>query len=262
MTDIGLFGQGVTVGKNLIGMPYPYGFGKASSSAWATTSLLYDGVDESANAGVIGMVSSATALTFTAWVKPTEVSNSRRIFWTFFNGNRYLAIEKSAGKIKITNRNAGDSANYSTMTTDDTVLASDTWAHIAFVYNGTAAAADRQKLYINGTEVACTIVGTIPTFIFSNAVDTQFGAIGGLWLGNFCEFALYDTALSELQVDLVYNGGTTHDLMLLAFTPEHYYRFDSGAGDDASNVQDIGDTGTNDITLLNFEISDYVADVP
>ena len=69
-------------------------------------------------------------------------------------------------------------------------------------------------------------------------------------------------ALTSVEVSQLYNGGVQRDLLKYTPLPAHYWRYELAAGDNATTVQDIGNTGGKNITLTNVEIEDYVNDTP
>lgn len=93
--------------------------------------------------------------------------------------------------------------------TDAAAVEVSTWYHVAVVYDGSKANADRIMLYVNGSVPSQTAVGTIPTTIPEGNPD-------GFWIGRVTnvystilidEYGLWSRALTADEVTTLYNAG-------------------------------------------------------
>jgi len=245
-----------------IGNPFLQ-FPSAGGGADSTESLYFDGVDESGNAGSISMMQNVGVFTFMCWVRPDSVTGTDRLYWQYFNGNRNVRIEMVNAKLNVIIRNAATSPNYGSTLTDNDVFSTTTWHHLAVVYDGSAGAGSRVIIYVDGSSVADTVTGAFPPTTASNSVDSYIIHSSNLFEGYLDEVALFDYAMTSGEVTTAYNSAVTNDYTsLVSGAPEHYWRFETGDGDDQTTVNDQGDTGTADITLTNMEIGDYSSEVP
>ncbi len=81
----------------------------------------------------------------------------------------------------------------------------DVWTHVAMTYN---AADGVNKLYVNGFEVASRLRpnGIFPTV--SNAYFARQDAAGRIFSGLIDELAVYSRALSQTEIQAIFNAGT------------------------------------------------------
>ena len=101
-----------------------------------------------------------------------------------------------------------DSSTY--FGTSNLNLTAGAWQHLAFVYDGTLAAANRVAIYRNGVAASGSVSGTIPTTLTSSTVSAYFGsgATGGNASdSNLDEIAIYSRALSATEVADHYKRG-------------------------------------------------------
>lgn len=236
-------------------IPFTQSTGIAATS---TESLYFDGVDETANPGQISALIGASAFTYMAWIRPDTVSGSDRFLYQYFNGNRNTRIDMSNAKLNVIIRNAGVVPSYGNIITDNDVFTAAVWQHLTITFN-----AGTVVIYVDADSKPFTDSGTTPVSTANNAVDSHIIHVGGPYEGYIDELAIFDYAMTAGEVATAYNGGVTNDYMeLVSGAPEHYYKFETGDGDDATNVTDQGDTSGNPLVLSNIEIGDYTNEVP
>jgi len=155
------------------------------------------------------LLDTTRSYTVSAWVKLTGAQTGNRVALTQ-DGDRVSAfwLGYSYGPNKwrmMVCRNDSDSGGC-VSALSDAVIASDTWTHLAGVYD---ASAKTVTLYVNG------VAQSAPA-----AVSTAFGATGPLnigigkwtgvdadvWQGNIADAQAYQGALSTTQVDAVYGA--------------------------------------------------------
>ena len=150
----------------------------------------------------------------------------------------------------------------------------DTWFHLAIVRQGNDA-----TLYLNGS----------PTYVKSGwgtSITTKFDRIGAFALtgnnpmfGNLDEIAGFDSALTDLQINDIYNGGTPTTISGAVahwrmgedatFSGGVWTVPDSvGSNNGTSNAMDIEDrvgdapSSENNALSYNMDLVDRVTDVP
>jgi hypothetical protein len=145
--------------------------------------------------------------------------------------------------------NIGSSAAYADTSA---VLTDNTWHHVVCVFDGTqATATDRIKIYVDNTDEALTFNNTLPTSTYDFTLEptnpTWYLGQVGLQLGNnelegkLNEYAIYsDVALTDLEVNEIYNGGVPNDLSSLSVTPDLWYKM----GEEATFVYGSNPEGT------------------
>ncbi|RMD66488.1 hypothetical protein D6817_04000, partial [Candidatus Pacearchaeota archaeon] len=159
----------------------------------------FDGLDDYLTVEVPGLIEGLPALTISAWVKNAAPASGDRyvtsvggniMYFRLENDGRYLfAVYNdtgSVGQIKSDNR------------LDDT-----NWHHLVGVYDGSNV-----KLYVDGvlqSQIA-SLTGTIER---QNNV-LKIGALGSgrLWNGLIDEFAVWQRALSETEIQQLYSQGS------------------------------------------------------
>jgi hypothetical protein len=85
------------------------------------------------------------------------------------------------------------------------VVDKETWTHVAFVWNGSAA-----RLYVDGAQIVETfaIAGkTVP----DNANHLYIGGGNGAVCGGIRELAIYDRALSAAEVRGIFNANAVSE---------------------------------------------------
>jgi hypothetical protein len=136
------------------------------------------------------------------------------------------------------------------------------WNHLVAVYDGSLTNANRIKIYLNGSVLSTTTVGTIPTT--SATYTSENFAVGGQSGGansinaNIDEFRIYDYALTSGNITSIYNSGSpkADDLSTLAV---HKYRVDDST---YPTIEDSGTGTATDLTMSNMESGDIDSDVP
>ena len=94
---------------------------------------------------------------------------------------------------------------------DSVLSGAGTWDHVVFRYDGAQSTnATKLRAWVNGVETAATvIIGTIPTLLGGAAgFDVGWDGAGTYSVGSVDELAVWDRALSETEIDALYNGGT------------------------------------------------------
>lgn len=96
--------------------------------------------------------------------------------------------------------------------TTDANLSADTWYHTIWLYDGSLAAANRLKCYINNSQKTLNIEGTIPTSLQNSTADVRVGTWGGTLSGRYFdglidEVGLWNRVLTTDEISSLYNSG-------------------------------------------------------
>ena len=244
------YGQGAV--NNTIG----WGQGaKVGSSFSNTKSVSTDGVDDR-----VDITHSLTTSqgSYSAWIKP-DLTNGR--YFIVSDGGVYRTFigiySDSNGKVFAISR-----ISHSTkwqLETDNSVLNSSNWTHIALVHDGT-----EPKLYIDGVAVAQTFLNSSDKSIWWDDFSVTRSKIGArivqnytasYWRGVIDEVSIFTTALSASDVSTIYGSGVPNDISSLS--PLNWYR--CGDGDTSPTLTDNGSGGNNG-TMVNF--TTFSTDVP
>lgn len=97
-----------------------------------------------------------------------------------------------------------------------------TWYHLAIVYDGTLAAANRLKVWVDGSAQSVGVTGTIPASLTNPGSPTglTIGHVLGLdyWTGQIDVVAIVNDAWNSSDVALLYGGGTPPPYSSLTFS--------------------------------------------
>jgi len=139
-------------------------------------------------------------LTLSAWINNDDTTGSQNIVgkWDGTNNSYLLALEGDELRMYI-----GSASNH--QTTSSANLSSNTFTHVAGVYN---ASTQTVKLYVNGVEQTSTTTGgTIPSSIGDDAGEFVIGADdspANYFDGHIDEARVYNRALDPSEVKALY----------------------------------------------------------
>ena len=140
-----------------------------------------------------GMPTGNSAYTISAWIKDASKNKN---FVVLGNGAGYNGFEVSGGsKLK----NWGGSQDLTTASTFD--LNGGDWFHVVATFDPSAG----RSIYVNGTLDA----GPSGAFVANWADDTLLigGASWGSYEGLLDDVAIFDEALSSVEITALHNGG-------------------------------------------------------
>ena len=170
--------------------------------------MSFNGTDQYVSAEHNSSLNLTTEFTVSMWVNISGGTNYRGLF-TKGSINPYGYGSYSASIINNSNNKIrfylGSSTSVAVNLTTNTGLSSNTWHHLAFVYNGSQGFA---KVYIDGSQ-APTSSATIPSSIYSNTEDFHIGAYYSdslLFNGKLDEVAVFNTALSGPKIKQIYDA--------------------------------------------------------
>ena len=139
----------------------------------------------------------------------------------------------------------------------------DTWRHIVLTYSGSNLATGF-NCYFDGLVVTRVVAAAGPISGVLNSwgnftVGARENALKPA-KGNFDELAIYNKELTADEVQEIYNSGTPCKLDGLTTGPNliSWWRL----GDNDTNTTMYDTIGSNDLTNINIDSSNYQADVP
>ena len=238
-----------------------------SDYAGANASLLDSVLGRSGNGS-----GSSDAWTISFWVKPTNSSSGRVVFYygsnDTTNGGYIEARLTSTNKIRL---QYGSNNNHIKILAPNG-LSVDTWHQITMTYDGGTTGASsgdinsyysRFNIYVDG--VVQTTNNSNSNYGWSGAISGQNLRIGKLVSGNTLngekidELAIWDSDQSS-NVSDIYNSGVPFDFSTLATEPKHWARM--GDGDTYPYLQDSGSLGTLIWQMYHMTLANIVTDTP
>lgn len=225
-------------------------------------STSFDGVNDYVDFGDIHNYTQAQAFSFSLWLKVNNLAASRYIISNMdmtapVTGWR-MRID-TAVKIQTQLRASTSSLGFYTF---NTILSPSVWYHLVWTYNG-GSNINGQKLYINSvldtytppsTNIAGTGWGTTATLLLGQSAGS------GFYSGNIDEVSFYDKALSQAEVNEIYNLGSPNDLnsLTMAGNLKSWWRM----GDNDVYPTIIDQKGTGNGNMLNMSAANFSTDVP
>jgi len=235
--------------------------------AGANASLLDGVLGRSGNGG-----GSSDAWTMSFWLKPTNSSSGRVVFYYGSNDTTnggYVEIRlTSTNKIRL---QYGSNNNHVKILAPN-ALSVDTWHQVTMTYDGGTTGASsgdinsyysRFNIYVDG--VNQTTNNSHSNYGWSGAISGQNLRIGKLVSGNTLngekidEFAIWDSNQGS-NISSIYNSGSTFDLSTLTTEPKHWWRM--GDGDSYPYLQDNGTEASCIFQMYNMTSANIVTDTP
>jgi len=216
-------------------------------------STSYDGTDDYADCGDVTTLNSASAFTFSVWVKFPNTTDVAHCMSKYLNATNRMHIAIASNILYFNLSNGGSQYGQVAFTNTD-------WCHIAMVYDGSLSGnSNRLKAYINNVQQSLTFTGTIQaTTVNLTGQPLRFWNQGSTYGAALCdEYALFNSALTTGQLTTIYNGGTPTDLTSL--NPVGWWRMGDNDGGTGTTITDQG-SGGNDATLTNGPT--FSTDVP
>ena len=186
--------------------------GSVGSAAWSVAgkfggALSFNGSGARVTVPDAASLRLSSAMTLEAWVSPSAVSSAWRDVIVKGDDDYYLMATSAPSSFPV---GAGIFGGVKARAFGTSVLALNTWTHLAVTYDGAML-----RLYVNGVLVASTAkTGAIA----SSANPLQFGGdaiYGQYFAGKIDEVRVYNVALSAAQVQTDMNtaigGGAPPD---------------------------------------------------
>ena len=180
-----------------------------------THSVQFDGVndriDVAHNAAIdFGM---ADAFTLSLWVKSPNTATKN--YLEKMSSNRgYRLFDSGGNKIQFEFRGTSTGDRIRVETSSVTDVNDGNWHHVALTYDGSGVAAG-VKLYSDGQQKALSVLNdTLVNDPLNTGVMSIASRSGGgaNFVGNIDEVSIWDSALTAIEVDEIYNSGFAGDL--------------------------------------------------
>tara|TARA_Y100000593_G_scaffold16866_1_gene33555 strand:- start:1083 stop:1979 length:897 start_codon:yes stop_codon:yes gene_type:complete len=171
---------------------------------------------DSVDVGDIDMIDGSSSLTVTAWIKQTVLAKNEAIVvkWDYATQGTFgfQTGALAAGRLTAYVATAlNDIGSGSRTDTTGTVLTSNTWHHVAFVFDGNQTGdTNRMKIYVDASSAALTQgAGSVPdTLTDSGSATVKIGKFGGSlrrWFnGSIDDVRIYNRPLSGTEVQAIY----------------------------------------------------------
>ena len=188
-------------------------------------SFEFDGVESMFQTGSITL---GINFTFSLWVKansfPTNPAalGSKNYFGSGFNGN--FIIRFRSNQFLLASYNGNNQATQELVLTNSPSITTGQWYHIALTNDGSTAV-----FYLNGSPLSTTGVNTKPLVDLTNGLiigDGDQRPVGNdPWDGYLDEIGVFNTALTQEQIESIYNATTTGKTAdLSSLSPVAWYR--------------------------------------
>tara|TARA_Y100000034_G_scaffold22997_1_gene26517 strand:- start:98 stop:2617 length:2520 start_codon:yes stop_codon:yes gene_type:complete len=155
---------------------------------------------------------STQLMSFAVWVRrSTDNGSYARIFQFGDRSNSAGQVWAYASTDGTLVFSAGWSGARGEWETDDAVVPTDTWTHVAITYDATSAA-NAPIVYINGAAVAVSVnAAPLTAYQGIQADDCYIGSRAGVgtaghfsWTGHMAQFAIWNVILSAIDVAALY----------------------------------------------------------
>jgi len=195
----------------------------AGASGLVDGALSLDGVDDFVEVDDSPALTTPSGLTLDAWVNPTTFTNDGAIVSKY---NSSVGVAEVSwylghfgdGRLRLTVCEAWP-ANCTAVDTVAKVLSEGCWHFVAATFDATKAEEDQAKIYVDGAKVVSSpnpdvneTVGSISDSGVPVHVGT-FTPISGMkanfWHGLIDELEIYNRALSQLDIEGIYNAGAS-----------------------------------------------------
>lgn len=220
------------------------GTGNTSTPYTNTYSLAFDGTDDHVSYNnSIG--NGFSAITVSAWGKFESIDNTYESIvskdgpgsggssrsWGLFRWRSGLG-----GGVSFMINNGSTTYFSDPSPATDFVPVAGEWNHFIGLYNGAEV-----KLYVNGNTTPVSNTGATGT-IQTTTTNVKVGSsdYNEHLEGGVDEVAIWNRALTDSEIEQVYNGGAPSDLTSLS--PLHWWRFEEGSG---TTAFDLGSGAVN-----------------
>ncbi|KKL47244.1 hypothetical protein LCGC14_2337500 [marine sediment metagenome] len=147
-----------------------------------------------------------TTLSIGAWIKKDDLVGTEAIVskWNSSESRREWNLQIVTQKLQVAFGNPNTGAFEGTWSSDDNVIASTgIWYHVAATYDGVLAAAERVKLYVDGTAVAGSLAsGVIPATLYNGTANVLIGARTAVSIQDFFSGSIDNTVIYDCIADV------------------------------------------------------------
>jgi hypothetical protein len=216
-----------------------------------------------------GGAGAADAWSMSLWFKPGTSNHGEQTITFFGDGSGQAAARLWYNGSGLSFQYGRRNTNFLRMNSVGSVVTPGSWTHIVVTYDGTATTTaangfDAFTFYIDGVATAFSSQSSggggstedLPAVLHRVGRDN-----GGRYMREDCrvdELSYYASELNQTQVTNLYNSGTPDDLS--GFTPSPYSWYRMGDGDTFPTISD--NVGSEDFTMNNMSVANFVSDVP
>ncbi len=192
-------GNGNTLTDNNTVTSKPGKFGTAGQFTAATTEYL--------SLASFSTFSGASQVTASFWLYPDSSASTHTPLSIGSTTGMLVYLANPGGAADSMRVFMQDGSTY--VTTAANYFVDNTWVYATIVYDGTAAAASRLKIYKNGVEQSLTVTGTLPTTFATGAQALYIGGLAAAnpWDGRIDDAKLYNYARTQKQIIEDMNAG-------------------------------------------------------
>ena len=226
-----------------------------------TYSVEMDGTDDYIKTDAIySALDGGTKASFSVWVKPD--SGAPKLEYLLHNPRSGTANQGQFGLVLFEDNSVQlyvQAFNSQRVLGDISYITYGSWNHILVTIDLALSAGNEAKMYINGSDVGTSAMGTLANFY--NATDRFYigeEANGGYnpFNGKIDELAIWaGTTLTSGDATTLYNSGVPTDLSQFSTPPSNWWRFEEGSGTTISDS-----SGSADATIINQ--TTFTTDVP
>lgn len=245
-----------------------------SSAYKVRTSTDFDGVDDFCEVTSPPLYEYNTPFSVSAWFNTTAITYAGIISKMEGGGNYrgWQVYLHSGGQMRVEIMHG--LGNYLDVFSLGSTYNTGTWHHVTMVYTAaTPGDVSDVTVYIDAAPIAMTTLSnTLGSNTILNAEPMRIGRRGAPssleFLGNICNVALYDRALTAGEVTDIYGGGSPPDLSLLPATwgdLDAWWRMGDAAGDTTDTPGTMAVAGPQPAMILtcnNMTDDDIETDVP
>lgn len=214
--------------------------------------LSFDGTDDYVNlpAHVLFSLDPAKSYSWTFWIRPADFTEWRSLWIQQESTSpsaEFIVYVHTTADTTFGPVTAGVSANWNdatvatnlTVHTNDSVLAANTWAHVAICYDASVSQASRMAIFVNGVDVTATgdvnSNGTLATVINPAAGKINIGRDGDWgdpeFNGRIGEVRYYHRLLSRGDIaSLIHQPLLEYDWAIAPMQPRRAHIPASGGG--------------------------------
>ena len=233
-------------------------------------STVFDGVDETATIGDVAALKfiQTDPFSLSIWFKTTSTANNM----TMLGKKLHSGMARPGYQLQLSKIDEIMVEITNTRNTNEILIEYDhvanlfrdgEWHHALFTYDGSTNASG-VVLYIDNVVQAPTVVNDNLSASIdgtgSAAIASQNG-VNQMFDGNLEEPSIWDKALSVAEVSEVFNTGTPDDLGQHSATANLVGWWRCGDRDPFPTMID-NSTNSNDATMQDMELADFVLDVP
>ncbi len=195
------------------------------------------------------MPSGASARTVEAWVK---WNGGSPVASQFFGYGNYVAGGDYAFGIQGNGYLQWIDYNSHSQTFGTTNVADGSWHYVALTYDGTSL-----RAYVDGRQKGSTVTQAVNTTV-NSSTSIYLGSWSNFWNGRIDEVAVYNTALTDSQINSHYNIGALTGIPSSANYQMTDYGFGSGGTVNSSSANYALQATLGEIEMASMSSANYM----